>query len=363
VPEKLIQDNRGLLVETQPVTLAPQQARVFATGTVEPEHEITLSAEVTGKLTWVSPRFVAGGFFRKGDKILEIDPRDFQLDLQRASAELAKAEAALLTEKEQADIASREWDRLELADKGEPGQLVLHQPQLLSAKAALAAAEAGVELARLNLERTEVRAPFNGRLRSIAVDLGESVRSGSPLAVLAGTDRAEIIVPLPLSELQWLVIPRVGSKQSGSGCLVSARIDGRLYQWQGVINRAFGEIDPNSRMAKIAVEVNDPYQLIQPAAAPLFPLQTGLFVEVEFAGAELGQLASLPRSALREGELVWLADDSNRLEIRPVHVLRRQQETLLIDQGLNGGERLILTNISGAAPGMKLRLNAREKAQ
>ncbi|MCF6178898.1 MAG: efflux RND transporter periplasmic adaptor subunit [Geopsychrobacter sp.] len=362
-PEKREQINLGLLVETIPVVLSQHQARIIANGTVRPEREVTIAAEVNGSLSWVSRRFVEGGFFLKGDKIFEIDPRDYQLALQRSTAEHAKAQASLQTEAEQAEIARREWERIELPDKGEPGALLLRQPQLLSAKAALSAAEANIQQAQLNLERTSIRAPFNGRLRSKNVDLGEYVRSGNPLAVIASTKQAEIIVPLPLTDLQWLAIPRAGSKDKGSRCRLSIQIDGQRYEWQGVISRAFGEIDPNSRMAKIAILVENPYLLGHKPADRSFPLENGLFVHVEISGADLGQLASLPRSALRDGNVVWLADDMNRLEIRPVHVLRRQQETLLIDEGLKGGERLILTNISGVAPGMKLRFKSGEKPQ
>ncbi|WP_020677420.1 efflux RND transporter periplasmic adaptor subunit [Geopsychrobacter electrodiphilus] len=362
-PEKLVQTDRGLLVKTMPVVLGPQQARVIATGTVKAQYEITLSAEINGRLTWVSQRFVEGGFFGKGDKILEIDSRDYQLALQRAEAELAQAKAALLTEEEQAGIARREWARLDLADKGEPGALVLRQPQLLSAKAAFAAAEAGIQQAQLNLQRTQIRAPFNGRLRSKTVDRGEYIRSGNPLAVLASSNRAEIIVPLPVSDLQWLTIPAAGSKQQGSSCTISLTIDGQRHQWQGNILRSFGEVDQTTRMAKIAIGVDDPYRIKHQHAKEKLPLENGLFVEVAIAGTELGQLASIPRNALREGDLVWLADAKNQLEIRPVHVYRRQQETLLIDRGLTGNERLILTSISGAATGMKLRLANGEKSQ
>jgi len=360
-PEKQAQINPGLLVKTLTVELTQQQAKVYATGTVEPQFEITLSAEVNGSLIWASQRFVEGGFFSKGDKILEIDPRDYKLDLQRAEAELAKAKAALQTEEEQAGIASREWQQVDLTDKGEPGALVLRKPQLLSSKAAFAAAQAGIQQAQLNLERTIIRAPFSGRLRSKQVDRGEYVRSGNPLAVLASTNQAEVTVPLPLSDLQWLNIPRAASGKQGSSCTLSTHIDGQSHLWQGTITRAFGEVDRNSRMAKIAIAVKDPYQLNHKQDDASISLQNGLFVDVEISGTDLGQLAKLPRSALREGDVVWLADENDQLEVRSVHVLRRQQETLFVDQGLKAGDRVVLTSISGVAPGMKLRLNAEEK--
>lgn len=359
-PEKHPQVNRGILVETMPITSQSQQAIIHATGTVEPQQEISMVAEVSGSLTWVSSRFVAGGFFRKGEKLLEIDPRDYRLAVQRAQAELARARIGLQTEKEQSGIARREWEQLDLPDKGTPSPLVLRQPQLKSEEANLVAAQAALEQARLNLERTSIRAPFNGRLRSKKVDLGEYVRVGTSLAVLAGTDAAEIIVPLPIEDLRWLMIPTAGSGQEGSSSLVSAQFGNQDYQWQGSISRSFGEIDNSNRMARIAIRVEDPYNLLQKKKTRSFPLANGMFVTIEIKGAELGQLVSIPRSTLREGNIVWLMDKNDQLEIRPVHVVLRQQETLLIDQGLETGERLVLTSISGSAPGMKLRLQTRE---
>lgn len=359
-PEKHAQMNRGILVETIPIVRQNQRAIVHATGTVEPRQSISLVAEVTGTLTWVSARFVEGGFFQKGEKLLEIDPRDYQLAVQRAQADLARAQIALQTEKEQSGIARREWDRLDLPDKGTPSPLVLRQPQLEGEKANLAAAQAGLEQARLNLQRTVVRAPFSGRLKNKKVDRGEYVRVGTPLAELAGTDEAEIIVPLPLEDLRWLKIPAAGSDRKGSRCSVSALIGNTRYNWQGTINRAFGEIDNASRMAKIAITVDDPYRLSQKNGSTTIPLTNGMFVEISIEGTILDQVFTIPRSALREGDVVWLANDKDQLEIRPVHVLRRQQQSLLIDQGLQGGERLILTNISGVAPEMLLRPQSRE---
>ncbi len=362
-PEKKPQINAGILVETLQVVRQTERAIVHATGIAEPLQEISVVAEVSGKLTWLSPVFVEGGFFRKGEKLLAIDPRDSRLAIEKATADLAHASSGLQTEEELASIAQREWQQLVLSDKGTPGALVLRKPQLKSAKAALAAAQAALDLANLNLQRTSLYAPFNGRVRSKKVDLGEYIRSGDSLAVFAGTDRTEIIVPLPLADLRWLKIPTAGSAQKGSLSRVSALIGSERYTWQGTINRSFGEIDSTSRMAKIAISVDDPYRLMQKDADQGISLSNGLFVDIEIEGESLEQVVSIPRNALREGDVVWLADSNDQLEIRPVRVLRRQGLSLLIDQGLNGGERLILTNISGSAKGLKLRPQAREQRQ
>lgn len=358
-PVKDVRENPGILVETLTLEAQPERALIHATGTVKPQQQISLVAEVTGTLTWVSPAFADGGFFRKGEKILEIDPRDYQLAVQRARADLARTQAALQTEEEQAAIATQEWQRLELADKGQPGPLVLRQPQLESARAALVAARAGLEQAELNLERTQILAPFNGRLHDKKVDRGEYVRAGSLLAAFASTDRAEILVPLPVEDLNWLAVPRAGSRKGGSRVSVHAQLGTETSHWQGQVVRSLGEVDPASRMATLVVAVDDPYNL-EAAHASDSVLLNGLFVQLDIQGKELGHIISIPREALREGDLVWLAAANDQLEIRPVKVLRRHQQSLLIASGLAAGERLVLTNISAAAPGLKLRPRARE---
>lgn len=361
-PAKVAQTERGVLVEVMELTSATAQARVDATGTVEPKQKISLVAEVSGILTWASPRFVEGGFFRKGDKLLEIDPRDYRLAVERAQADLARAETGLQTEEEQTKIARREWERLELQEKGSPSPLVLRQPQLKSEKANLAAAAAGLQQARLNLERTLIRAPFNARLSSKKVDQGEYIRSGNQLGTLAGTDRAEIVVPLPVEELRWLNIPEAGSDEMGSTCVIRAQLGDQEQTWNGRITRALGEVDSKSRMTRIAVEVIDPYALeTTNASSPKLP--NGLFVRLEISGSLLEHIVTIPRSALREDDSVWLAGSDGRLEIRPVHVLRRQGESLLIDTGLQTGDRLVLTSLSGAASGMQLRPRLKETPQ
>ena len=358
-PAKEVRDNPGILVETLTLEARSQRARVHATGTVRAQQQISLVAEVTGTLVWVSPRFAGGGFFRQGEKLLEIDPRDYALAVERAQADLARAQASLQTEEEQAALAKREWQQLQLPDKGQPSPLVLRQPQLQSAQATLVAARAGLKQAQLNLERTQIRAPFNGRLHDKKGDLGEYVRSGSVLARFAGTDRAEILVPLPVEDLEWLVIPRAGSRASGSAVTVSAQLGDKNKSWQGQIVRSLGEVDPVSRMATMVVTVDDPYHL-KASEAKDSALLSGLFVQLEIQGKELGSVIEIPRAALRQGDVVWLAAANDQLEIRPVKILRRQQQSLLIESGLAPGERLVLTNISAAAPGLKLRPRSQE---
>ncbi|MDT8419402.1 MAG: efflux RND transporter periplasmic adaptor subunit [Desulfuromonadales bacterium] len=353
-PKKQAAPQKGLLVDVIRVTSAPHLVTVQATGTVQPSMEISLVPEVSGKVVWLSPKLVSGGFLSEGEKILVIDRRDYQLALNQAQAELARAEVSLQTEQQQARLALEEWQLLELADKGEPSPLVLREPQLRREQATLAAAQAGLEKARLNLERTVLYAPFNCRVRTEQVDPGQYLRAGNAIATLAGTDRVEINVPLPLSELQWLEIPRTGQSDSGAPAIITLQAEKQAFRWKGRIVRSLGEIDPRSHMATVVVAVDDPYRQSDTEGAQ-FDLAVGLFVEITLHGKQLPAIVTIPRRALRENNSLWIADQDDRLRIRPVNILRREQDLLLIDAGLAGGERLILTTLDGAADGLQLR--------
>lgn len=354
-PQKHQPPELGLLVDVMQVESRPHQVNVHATGTVQPSQEISVVPEVSGKVTWLSPQLVNGGFLGKGEKLIQIDQRDYLLAVNRAKAELAQAEVALQTEQQQSRIALDEWQRLDMPDKGKPNPLVLREPQMQSAQANLDAARAGLEQAKLNLQRTTLYAPFNCRVRTEQVDPGQYLRAGSAIVTLAGTDRVEISVPLPLSELQWLSIPRADWNGSGSSATLSTTTGDKKHQWNGRVVRSLGEINGNSHMATVVVAVDDPYRMQNRAENGQFDLAVGLFVDIVLHGQTLPEVVPIPREILRENNTVWVVDAEDRLQIRPVHVLRRERELLLIDSGINSGEKLVITTLDGVAEGLKLR--------
>jgi len=278
--------------------------------------------------------------------------------LERARAAVAKAELDLATVDSQADVARREWQQL--ADQGgtPPNPLVLHEPQLANARATLASAKAAQAQAELDLERTRVTAPFDCVVRSEQVDLGQYLRAGVEVARVAGTRRAEVVVPLPLEELVHLHVPRTlagnDPGEAGSPATLALTVDGQRFEWSGRVVRALGEVDPAGRMARVVVAVDDPYGLRGNTDRPALAL--GLFVEANLRGDMLAQVFAIPRSALRDNHTVWLADDGGHLAIRPVEVARRERDQVLVAGGLTAGDRVVLTALSGAANGMALRL-------
>lgn len=351
-PQRQLPPEIGVLVDVIELQAGAHQVKVQATGTVSPAQEIPLVPEVSGKVTWLSPQLVDGGLFKAGELLLKIDPRDYRLALEKSRAEVARAEVALRTEQERAEVAQQEWQRIDLLDKGQPGPLVVRELQLLQEQANLAAARANQQLARLNLQRTELKAPFNGRIRQEQVDLGQYLRAGTSIGTFAGTDRAEIRVPLPVDELQWLEIPPAGSSTPGSLALVSLP-GNQQSPWQGRVVRSLGEIDPGSRMAMIVVAADDPYQLARTSERP--DLANGLFVDIEIFGRQLDNVIRIPRAALHNDQQVWIADEDSHLRLRQVQVVRRERQQLLVSQGVSAGEKLVTTSLSAAAEGMLLR--------
>ncbi|MFO7983902.1 MAG: efflux RND transporter periplasmic adaptor subunit [Desulfuromonadales bacterium] len=360
-PEKLKTETPGALVRVQTVEAVDHQVEISATGTVQPRQKAEIVPQVSGVVTDISPELIAGGFFRRGDPLFTIEKVDYRLAVDQAAASLAKSELNLATVKSRGRVARQEWEELRDNSKEQPNPLVVYEPQLKEAEANVLSARAALEQARINLERTQVRAPFDGRIASERIDLGQYVRAGESAAVLTGTATAEIVVPLTLEDLSYLSIPDEGVPEQGSRATVSIEINGNTVEWHGRVVRTLGEMDPRGRMARVVVAVDDPYQI--EARRERGPdLAMGLFVDLALHGSTISDIFRIPRRALRENSTVWVVGSRNELEIRPVDVLRREKENLIIRDGLESGDRIVLTNLSGAANGMKLRL-AGEKAR
>lgn len=352
-PQKVVRENTGALVETFPVNRGQRRVKVQGTGTVQPRQQVEIIPQVSGRVVEISPSLVVGGFFRQGELLFRIEPTDYHLAVDRARAGLAKAEFELATIEGQARVARQEWERFATTGKEDPNPLVLFEPQLKNARAALLAARAALGQAELDLERTSLRAPFAGIIRSEAIDLGQFVRAATPVAVLAGTADAEIIVPLPLPDIDWLQIPRPGNTEPGSPATIQLATAGRRVEWSGRIARSLGEVDPQGRMARVVVSVNDPYGLNAPGGEQP-ELAVGTFVQVTLHGAMLPDVAVIPATALRDDDQVWLMEQG-ALRTRKVEVVRRGRDEVVIGAGLQAGDQVVLTTVAGAAEGMKLR--------
>ena len=345
----------GPLVEVAELVKTTRKVIVSATGSAQSRYEVGITPQVKGRVSEISPQMVAGGSFRKGELLFAIEDIDYQLAIALAQSNLAQAELELLRTENLADLARKEWHALNTDSALEPNPLVVYEPQLKSARAQRDAAQANVSQAELNLQRTKVFAPFNCYVRSEQLEIGQFINAGSPVATVAGVDQIEIVVPLPLDELVWLQVPRNGIRQKGSLANVELQSGGQTFRWQGEINRALGEIDPHNRMARVVVTVADPFSQEREGAKLLNNLLPGMFVEVHLQGEELSDVIAVPRGALHDNDTLWIVDAENRLHIREVDILRRERDEVLIRSGLDAKEKIVLTNLSGAAEGMLLR--------
>ena len=339
-------------VHVMEVKSASRQLKVHTEGTVAPKTASQLTPEVSGRVVWVSPALATGGFFKAGEVLLRVDSRVYQLSVVRARSGVAQAKLKLATEEQEAALARQEWETL---GSGPPTSLVLREPQIDEAKASLAAAEAALEQAEYDLQRTKVRAPYDGRVWSESVDVGQFVASGSALARLYGVDFAEVRLPIPDNELAYLdlLLAYRGQSRTAQGPKVVLRSEfaGKNHQWAGRIVRTEGEIDPKTRMVHAIAQVKDPYGRGSDRSRP--PLAVGMFVEAEIEGKWVSDVVVLPRSVLR-GDQVLVVDETDRLYHRQVEILRAESDQVLISSGLSEGERVCVSALQTPVNGMRV---------
>lgn len=356
--EKKQRINPGILVQVSPARSDSRQILVSATGTVQPVQEVEITPQVSGKVVEVHPQLVAGGYIKKQEVLFRIEDADYRLAVDKAQTSITQAHSEITILESKARVALAEWQRLYPSAQEKPNPLVVYEPQLETARAVLAAARTSLEQAKLNVARTEVSAPFDALVRSEQLAVGQYIKAGSSIARLAATEAAEIVVPLPLEEMEWVAVPRHDRPVKGSLALVR-KTSGSIHQeWQGRVVRSLGEIDARSRMARLVISVDDPYRLRQQDTGAGIDLSMGMFVDVIISGKQLDNIVSLPRIALRHKNTVWIMDDNDQLRIRSVSPLRFERDEVLLSHGLAGGERIILTHLTAAAEGMKLRIQA-----
>jgi RND family efflux transporter MFP subunit len=342
------------LVRVLPVELRELRLSVASQGTVGPRTVSALVPEVSGRVLEVGRSFAAGGFFESGEVLLRIDPHDYRQALVQARSQVAQAELRLARERAEADVARREWNEI---GQGEPTALTLHEPQVADAAAALEGARAALVKAERDLERTEIRAPYAGRIREKQVDVGQFVVRGAPLATIYAVDYAEVRLPLPDSELAFVDLPLVYRDDRGEQTypvvILRADFAGRIHEWRGRVVRTEGEIDPASRMVHVVAQVKDPYARGSDPDRP--PLAAGLFVTAEILGHRVDEVAVLPRAAIREDDQVLVVDAEDRLRFRTVSILRSTGGEVIVQSGLSDGERICLSPLSAVTDGMRVR--------
>jgi len=352
--ERKQETEKAVLVDTIDAEVVSLNFTVNSQGSVKPRTETTLVSEVSGKIVSVAPEFVAGGFFHKGDVLLQIDPSDYKTGLKRAEAALASRRAKLADETARSEQALKDWKNL--GKQGEPTDLALRKPQMADARANVSAAEADVQKARRDLERTRITLPYDGLVRQKAVDIGQYVTPGTRLGVTFAIDTAEVRLPLTSNDLHYLDLPsetEVKSKhKSYPPVTLSAESGSSLDKWQAKIIRTEGVVDETSRVIYAVAQVVDPYGILGQSHQQ--ELKIGTFVNAQIQGLPAENVVVLPRYVLRPDHTVLIADENNDLQILPVTVLRAEPKKVYLSEGIEGGTKVVITTLDAPVPGTRL---------
>ena len=362
-PDRLPAGEEVVPVEVPEIVHTTERVVVRAQGTVTAARQVQVRPEVSGRIVELSPSLVPGGRFAAGETIAAIDPRDYRTRLAAQQEAVARARLALRQEQAQRALAEEEWEQLEGSLPADPSSrdLALRIPQIEQAEAALAAAEGALAKAELDLERCTLTAPMNAVVLREQVDVGQLVNPQTEVATLAGTDAYWVQASLPVEHLQWIEIP--GRDGRGSDATVVHRAGAVEIRRRGRIERLLGDVDPAGRMARLLVVVDDPLNLEEGRGESELPLLIGSYVTVEIRGRTISDAVVIPRRALRElrpdgGETaregLWIMDGDDRLASREVEVVWRTEDTVIVGNGLEDGERLITSPIATPIEGMKL---------
>ncbi|HPU83998.1 MAG TPA: efflux RND transporter periplasmic adaptor subunit [Candidatus Latescibacteria bacterium] len=342
------------LVEVDTLHFAEHVVTIEAMGTVEPAQEVQVAAPVAGEVLNISPELIPGGRLRKGQLLVQIDPADYDFAVERAAAEVTRARSELATEMGKQAVARREFELLGQQGGEAERALALRQPQLETARAALASAEAALAQARLNRRRTSVSAPFNAVVKVSYVNVGARVSANAPLAALMGTDEYWVMASVPVNQLRWISVPRSATGK-GSPAVISNDVEwGSGVVREGYVARVAGDLEEQGRMARVLISVPDPLALTRNNEGKP-SLLVGSYVRVAIRGNPVPSAAKIRRDLLREGDRVWIMNDSSRLEIRPVTIALKSPDAVYVTGGVREGERIVTTDLSAAVEGQPLR--------
>lgn len=335
------------------VVATPQRLRldVHSQGSIEPRTEVVLSAQVSGRVVAVAPQLRSGGFFAAGATLLSLEDADFQYRVVQQQAAVAAAELKLRQEQAEAEAAVRAWQQLEGDRKAD--ELVSRQLQVAGAETALAAAKASLAQARLDLQRTNVSLPFAGRVRSVAVDIGQQVQAGAELGRVYGVDFAEVRLPIPDDQAAFVDLPLgldAGAAADHPPVQLTAHFAGRDFTWNGIVDRTEGEIDRRTRQITVVARIADPYDVGDEPDRP--PLAIGMFVEATIEGRSFQDVVALPRAAVRPDHTVLVVGPEHQLTARAVDILRLEHDTAMLRGGLAAGEVVCVSNIDSFVEGM-----------
>lgn len=352
-PEQADEKFAGLSVFSEQVTRDDLNFTIIAQGEVRPQRELVVAPQVSGRIAFVSPDFIDGGFIRRGQVLVRLEDADFRLAVIRAQSGVASAEQRLAREEAEAEIARMDLDNLGITDSS---PLARREPQLAEAQASLESAKAQLADAELALRRTAVTAPFDGRVREENVDVGQFASPGQSLGRVFATDIVEVALPITDDQLGQLGLPLAFAESAsakGPEVVFSAPVAGQQRQWFGRVTRTSAAVNPQTRLINVIAELNDPYGAGSDDGAPMAP---GLFVSAEVAGTKVEGLLKAPRSAIRGGDNIFIGEpEAGELRIYQVDLVHSSPDGAWFrsDQ-VEVGDLAIVSPIRGSNDGMSI---------
>jgi RND family efflux transporter MFP subunit len=350
--EKSDEPRAGLNVFAEPLQEVALTLTVEAQGEVRPKTEIIVAPQTSGRIAYVSPDFIDGGFIRRGQVLVRVDAQDYELGVVRARSLVASAEQRLAREVAESELALQDLEDLGMTDAS---PLARREPQLAEAQASLDAAKSQLKDAELALARTAVIAPFDGRVRERSVDIGQVVAPGQSLGRIFGNDTVEVSLPLKDAELGRLGLPIAfadSAQTPGPEVIFTATVGGEPRTWKGKVVRTGAAVNSQTRQINVIAELKDPFGKGADNGAPMAP---GLFVNAQIQGRSLDRVMVAPRSALRGDDQLFIGDPkTGKLSIRTVDIEHSDRDGAYFHKGAEAGELAITSPIQAPFDGMSL---------
>ncbi len=292
-------------VRIEKVSPSSIQADIMATAVVEANQSLNITPEISGRISWINPKFKDGGTVKKGEVLVKLDARGATLAVKQYKVNVESAKLNLEQEKARGEIAKGEWESL--GDGGDASEMILRAPQLRVAELNLLSAKSALEKAELTLSRTKVRAPFNASISNKSASIGQVVSPQTPLAQLLETGKMKADVTIPVDQIKWIDVPCLKGCKKGSEVLIYQDItNDEIIERKGEVVSLVGEIDQQTRRAKLNISI--------PAVkSELMPLLPGAFVEVHIKGKTVDNAISIPRSGITEGKYAWKVHEDSTL--------------------------------------------------
>jgi RND family efflux transporter MFP subunit len=350
----------AMLVEVERVSRGDFTPTVVATGTVQAARDITLSPQVGGEVIRISDNFIPGSFVRKGEVLLQINPADYRNTLLLRKSELETAKSNLSIEMGRQDVARKDYELIGQELSPENRELVLRKPQLESAKANVEAAQAAVNQAQLNLQRTTIRSPFDAHIISRNTNIGAQLAPGAEIGRIVGIEEYWVVADVPTGKVNWLTFSDEEST-TGSHVKIFSKNWPEGHYREGRLFRLVGALDAQTRLARVLISVDDPLAR-HPDLDSLPPLIIGAFVEAHIQARPIDNVVRLNRDHLRQGATVWVMEDE-KLQIRTVEIAFQDPEYAYIRKGLAHDDQVVTTDLSTVVEGADLRTETEDASQ